>query len=135
MDAVWSPDDVDEALLSGTVTPPGLPSPPRRTTPLGTGPSEKPYAGRDTMVSGADRENPRRIKRDASRGVDPDSRKEIRDAEDAVCNAGMRNPAAVCERWPALVTAMQPVRQALMEAMDKCADLRDLPLAVGRSVD
>ena len=65
--------------------------------------------------------------------MDADSRKEIRDAEDAACNAGMRNPAAVCNRWPELVEAMQPVRQALLSAIAKCPDLQDLPLAVGKS--
>jgi hypothetical protein len=78
-------------------------------------------------------EPPRRIQRNKSRGVDEDSRKEIRDAEDAACNAGMRNPAAVCSRWPELVEAMQPVRQALLVAIAQCPDLQSLPLAVGKS--
>ena len=66
-------------------------------------------------------------------GVDEDSRKEIRDAENASCNAGMRNPAAVCERWPELVAGMQPVKEALLKAMAHGVELRDLPLAVWKS--
>ena len=74
---------------------------------------------------------PRRITRDATRGVDAQSRKEVRDAEDAACNAGMRNPAAVLSRWPALVDAMLPIRKALLSAIANCTDLHDLPKAVG----
>ena len=73
----------------------------------------------------------RNVKRDVSRGTDERFRKEVRDSEDAICNAGMRNPAAVLARWPTLAAAMVPVKKALVKAMEYDAELRDLPLAVG----
>ena len=76
-------------------------------------------------------ERPRRVTRDSSLGDDGMSIKEIRDAEDAACNAGLRNPAIVCQRWPKLVRAMAPVRKALLEAIDGIDELRDLPLCAG----
>ena len=77
----------------------------------------------DLFSDGVGRGPPRRITRDATRGVDAQSRKELRDAEDAACNAGMRNLAAVLSRWPALVEAMIPVRKALLQSMANCATL------------
>ena len=73
----------------------------------------------------------RQVKRDASRGIDESSAKDKRDEEDAACDAGMRNPARVCKRWPALVEAMQPIRRALVLACHTIPDLQSLPLAVG----
>ena len=75
---------------------------------------------------------PHKIAHDMSRGTDPPSLKEIRDAEDAKCNAGMKNPAQVCERWKELVDAMEPVRSALLQAYSEHSDLQQLPLAIGR---
>jgi hypothetical protein len=71
------------------------------------------------------------VARDSSLGDDGRSIKEVRDEEDAACNAGLRNPATVCRRWPKLVKAMEPVRKALLEAMDGIEELRDLPLCTG----
>ena len=76
-------------------------------------------------------EPPRKISRDSSCGVDPPSKKEIRDSEDHHCNAGMRNPALVCKRWPSLVAAMRPIRATLLRAYAGIPDLQKLPLAVG----
>ena len=56
----------------------------------------------------------RNIKRGAARGVDKLSRKELRDIEDAACDAGMRNPATVLGRWLSLVAVMAPVRAAFV---------------------
>ena len=74
---------------------------------------------------------PRKVARHSSRGSDLPSRKEIRDAEDRACNAGMRNPYNVCTRWPSLIDAMKPVRRALTQACEDFPELHDLPLAVG----
>ena len=80
---------------------------------------------------GTELEPPRKILRHSSRGETVPSRKELRDREDAACNAGMRNPQRVCKRWHGLVEAMKPVRTALLRAYHQIPDLQQLPLAVG----
>ena len=78
-------------------------------------------------------EPPRKIGRHSSRGDTLPSRKDLREQEDALCNAGMRNPSRVCQRWQGLVTAMMPVRAALLTAYHRHPDLQQLPLAVGEN--
>ena len=57
-----------------------------------------------------------RVHRHVLRGQDPASALDLRKAEDASCQAGLRNAALVFERWPSLATAMAPVEEALREA-------------------
>ena len=96
----------------------------------------RPDAGHASAVIAAEatddlRYPQRNVKRDISRGTGDRSRKEVRDIEDAACNAGMRNPASVLARWPSLAAAMVLVKKALVKAIENDAELQDLPLAVG----
>ena len=47
-----------------------------------------------------------RVRRHELRGAEEESARERRQAEDAKCMAGMRNPAAMIDRWPQLWRAM-----------------------------
>lgn len=59
----------------------------------------------------------RRVESDGTRATDAALKKEIRDKEDAACNAGMRNPAMGGRPMPELVEAMEPIRKALLQAI------------------
>ena len=76
-------------------------------------------------------EPPRKVSRHTLRGVDRESRRQAKDIEDAACNAGMRNPATVCGRWPSLVSTMIPIRRALQQAVETIPELQNLPDAIG----
>ena len=69
--------------------------------------------------------------RDESLGIDGPSIKAQRDAEDSACNVGLINPAVVCKRWPKLVEAMRPVREALLKAIQNNEEPKDQPLCTG----
>ena len=75
---------------------------------------------------------PRKVARVHTRGTDQASRKELRDIEDANCNAGMRTLAGVLKRWAPLVDVMKPVRWALLRAIADEPELQRLPLAIGK---
>lgn len=54
------------------------------------------------------------VHRHSSRGDTGDSAREVKMRQDRECNAGMRNPRAVVDRWPELRMAMARVRKSLM---------------------
>ena len=145
---------IGAATASKSASVPGrvaLPSPPRRkpqvviNIPTGAAAASKGHEhskgtataskGHGSVCKPAILERPRKIARHVDRGVDTPSAKDVRDAEDRACNAGMRNPAAVCDRWPELISAMAEVRRALLQVCEDIPELRDLPLAVGDNPD
>ena len=73
------------------------------------------------------------VHRHVDRGATDPSEAERRKAEDVACNAGMRNPAAVTERWPEIGEAMAPVYRALSRFLDAYPAARELPLACGKA--
>jgi len=74
-----------------------------------------------------------RVRRHHLRGVDPDSRKETKDKEDARALAGCRNPARLDKVWPELWSALAPVGAILAESVSSTHDLSDLWKACGES--
>ena len=67
-----------------------------------------------------------RVRRHVLRGLDADSSREKRKAEDDACKAGMRNPAALVRVWPQLWRTMEEVRESLVQAWHDLPELRGL---------
>ena len=65
-------------------------------------------------------------------GVKP-TPKEIRTQEDLRCTAGMRNPAAVLDRWPLWTKSLWPLRSILEAAISNLTELRGLAGAAGKN--
>ena len=74
-----------------------------------------------------------KVKRHITRGLDVDSRKELRGEEDARSTAGMRNPALLQKHWPKLWSTMSEVRAVLEAALDSHEELRGLTRLCGQS--
>ena len=55
-----------------------------------------------------------RVKRHTLRGTTEDGARVLKRAEDEASQAGMRNPATVCNNWPSLVAALRPVQAILL---------------------
>ena len=75
----------------------------------------------------------RRAKRHCARGEDADTKKEVREAEDAASRAGMRNPADLEEHWQRLWEAMAPVRSCLEKERSKNPELKGLTKLCGET--
>ncbi|CAK0873315.1 unnamed protein product [Prorocentrum cordatum] len=61
------------------------------------------------------------------------SAREVRSQEGARCAAGLRNPEGVVRKWVELRARLHPVRQALLAARGRVADLQLLSKACGES--
>ena len=72
-----------------------------------------------------------KVRRHVDRGLVADSGKETRRHEDLACQAGMRNPWSVVERWPELAKAMSPVYLALLGFIHGTPGARNLWQACG----
>lgn len=75
--------------------------------PLKRTPAE--HAWRSALAVGECRRH-----RHFSRGDTGDSAREVKTREDGECNAVMRSPSAVVDRWPELKKAMARVRKSLV---------------------
>ena len=67
-----------------------------------------------------------RVRRHELRGAEEESARERRRAEDDRCLAGMRNPAALIDRWPRLWQAMDAVKKVLVDAHSERPDFQGL---------
>ena len=72
-----------------------------------------------------------RVRRHALRGVDEDSAREKKRAEDEACLAGMRNPSALVSAWPKLWRVMAEVKEVLARAWDDLPELQGLTSLCG----